>query len=734
MSIISIKITTSLSLKKLFRSPLLPVFSFLTSFLALSLSAIYLSHQSPAFATPPPPPTPITLSASISHPVVTLNFKAGDLATSAFKQFRTTYDQTTNNPTGATSYISSIDEETSLTHNLTTIPQKIETISSELSETNFTLNHWGYRSNQVPGGTNVNFKPIPKASSPDPIISTQDTSNARAHIDFGARLNLSLPAGTYSKNILLTAITNHVPKTATFISGPDFATQARTITNASISAFKKSSTAPAPSANPLTVSTPDSEVPIYLWMDGTNLYWWSEADTVYTHEDCSAMFAIVPGSTYSGIAVDMRGINTSRTKNMQEMFAYVKPYSDISSVDLSEFTTNSAENMFRMFYGSKYTSDLDLSGFSVNNVTNMSEMFRDSSFQNLNLSSLNTSHVTNMYRMFQGTRARSINLSGFNTSHVTDMQGMFNGFSHDYSGTTPISPIPLNLSSFDTSQVVNMELMFSAANLDHLDLSTFNTANVANMRSMFAFTTANSINVSGFNTSNVTDMSWMFQGAKNLTSLDLSNFSNQKVTDMNYMFANTTNLRNLNLTNFRTGSVVNMAYMFSEAVNLPTLDLSSFDTRNVENMGLMFFGSVKLNNLNLSNFNTSKVKTMNGMFKHCEGLTNLNLSSFDTRNVTDMKDMFYATFMTPENGVLDISSFDTSRLGTVVGMFFYSKMRTIYVSNRFVTTAVSTPQDPFLTNTNLVGGNGTAYVYPNNGHTYMRIDAPGQPGYFTLKP
>ena len=177
-----------------------------------------------------------------------------------------------------------------------------------------------------------------------------------------------------------------------------------------------------------------------------------------------------------------------------------------------------------------------------------------------------------------------------------------------------------------------------------------------------------------------------------------------------------------------------MSYMFAEAVNLPTLDLSSFDTRNVEDMGYMFFGSVKLNNLNFSNFNTSKVKTMEAMFRHCEGLTNLNLSSFDTRNVTNMKDMFYSTFMTPENGVLDISSFDTSRLGTVVGMFFYSKMRTIYVSNRFVTTAISTPQDPFLANANLVGGNGTTYVYPNNGHTFMRIDAPGQPGYFTLKP
>ena len=39
-----------------------------------------------------------------------------------------------------------------------------------------------------------------------------------------------------------------------------------------------------------------------------------------------------------------------------------------------------------------------------------------------------------------------------------------------------------------------------------------------------------------------------------------------------------------------------------------------------------------------------------------------------------------------------------------------------------------------MSNTNLVGGNGTQYVHPNNGIQYAHIDAPGNPGYFTRKP
>ena len=44
--------------------------------------------------------------------------------------------------------------------------------------------------------------------------------------------------------------------------------------------------------------------------------------------------------------------------------------------------------------------------------------------------------------------------------------------------------------------------------------------------------------------------------------------------------------------------------------------------------------------INLSSFNTSNVTFMQGMFNYCEKLTSLNLSNFDTSNVTNMVGMF----------------------------------------------------------------------------------------------
>ena len=103
-----------------------------------------------------------------------------------------------------------------------------------------------------------------------------------------------------------------------------------------------------------------------------------------------------------------------------------------------------------------------------------------------------------------------------------------------------------------------------------------------------------------------------------------------------------------------------------------------------------------------------------------------------------MSSMFSQSFMNPANGILDISNFDTRNVNDMTDMFALSKLKTIYASPSFVTTAITvsllTPNKPFMNNTNLVGGNGTHYISPNNSSQYAHIDAPGNPGYFTQKP
>ena len=81
----------------------------------------------------------------------------------------------------------------------------------------------------------------------------------------------------------------------------------------------------------------------------------------------------------------------------------------------------------------------------------------------------------------------------------------------------------------------------------------------------------------------------------------------------------------------------------------------------------MFGGLKNLTSLDLSSFDTSNVTSMSGMFYECHSLTNLDLSGFDTSNVTDMSGMFYNCICLKN---LDLSSFDTSNVTDMYGMFY----------------------------------------------------------------
>ena len=305
--------------------------------------------------------------------------------------------------------------------------------------------------------------------------------------------------------------------------------------------------------------------------------------------------------------------------------------------------------------------------------------------------------------------------------------------------------LELDLSKFDTSRVTNMSHMFNGMrNLTTLNLSNFNTSNVTNMGGMFFnMTNLTAFNFSNFDTSKVTDMGSMFYGMSSLTTLDLFNFNTSQVMIMGGMFFNMANLTTLNLSNFDTSNVTDMRSMFNGMTNLASLDISSFNTKNVENMSGMFSLLRKIEHLDLSHFRTDKVTNMGSMFYQMTALKTINLSNFNTVNVTDMSSMFSMDDNLTE---LDLRSFTTPKVENFGYMFASfttnNRLNRVYTSgdwdtSRAVAAGVSAPRNVliFANRVNLVGNNGWTSTTPNNvGLEALRVDRPGAPGYFTLKP
>ena len=632
-----------------------------------------------------------TISLSVTDPVVNFHFTSSENSSSAFKQATTSISYSSGNQTGISIYASSIDENTSLKHFQSSVSEEIASISLPQSGVISSPKTWGYRTYNGSAGS---WNAIPKASAPALITNSSSAGSGNVSIDFGIKSSPDLPPGTYSKKLIFTAIANRVPTTAVFLPGPQFY---QIFKNPSylfnqVEYFKKADSLPA-STPWWSASIPTSERQIYVWLsnDSKTIYWWSDADIVYMNEDASDMFRDINGGAKKMKEIDISGINTSRVKNMSKMFQ--ADYNIYEKIILGDIDTSNVENMSGMFasYGN----------YSIGQEV-----------ETLNLSRFNTSKVKNMSGMFMGTHSPVIDLTHFDTSNVEDMSHMFRN-NHTLKR--------VNLAGLNVKKVRNVTNMFTSSSISETALKE--------------------INMSGWQLDQVTDLGGLFESLVKLESINLSNFSAKNALSMRNTFFNSTSLKELDLSTFTIEKVKNMEGTFRNLDSLERINLSGFNTSSVTSMFQMFMNdrTANLVNLDLSSFDTSNVTDMSYMFSGQIKLQNLNLSSFNTQRVQTMQNMFYKAMQSPVNGVLDISTFSTEQLTNCEGMFDYSKVRTIFVSNRFIITPYPV-KNLFAETTNLVGGNGTTWTsqitfpYIHYSSRYAHIDAPGNPGYFTQKP
>ena len=427
-------------------------------------------------------------------------------------------------------------------------------------------------------------------------------------------------------------------------------------------------------------------------------------------------------------SLDLTSFNTANVEYMNNMF---EGCSALKSLDLTKFNTAKVTNMSFMFYGCSALESLDLTNFNTANVTDMSSMFSGcSALKSLDLTKFNTAKVEIMYMMFNGCSAlESLDLTNFNTAKVEYINDMF-------SGCSALTTIYVS-DKFVTTKVINGSDMFTGceklkgyndSKTDHtyaycgtdghftpvFDYAEFDnaTGTLTFRRGLSKPEGAYDLN-EGDNTPEWreerapeynNDDEFIYPGEKiNISKVVFdASFANVRPTSCYEWFDMCTSLTEIEgIENLNTEEVTNMGSMFSGCYVLTSLDLSNFNTQKVEDMSDMFVSCMDLKSLNVSNFDTQKVKDMNDMFYNCNSLTSLDVSNFNTQNVEDMNYMFSSC-----EGLnsLDLSNFDTQKVTNMSGMFWDSSaLKTIYVSDKFVTTKVSSGAKMFQGCENLKG-------------------------------
>ena len=474
--------------------------------------------------------------------------------------------------------------------------------------------------------------------------------------------------------------------------------------------------------------------------------------TLNTGSDSPGWFT--ESSNIKGVVFDPSFVDARPTTTARWFYGMV----NLTTIkDLQYLNTRNVTSMYYMFSECHSLTSLDLSHFDVYKVTNMSFMFQYcSSLTSVGkINDWYTANLTNVAEMFNGCSSlTSLDLNGWYTGKITDTSYMF-------FFCTRLKDI--HFPNWNTANVTNMSHMFYECNsLTSLDLSYWDTGKVANMNRMFEDCSAlktiyvNSI----FNTEAVTDDENMFYGCDSLVGMAGTAYDIEK-TDKNYAVIDGIDgntgyfsalpyiaYNNATLTfrcdgkmigngwgilyNLNTGNTKpNWQIYFASDITKAVFDPSFVYARPTTTYA-WFEEMTNLTAIEgLEYLNTSEVTTMRSMFSKCEALTAIDVSHFDTRKVTDMSYMFNECM---NLGELDLASFDMHGVTDISYMFYYDpSLHKIYVAGEWDMSNVQTSSWMFLGCSSIVGGNGTSYDYNYLDNTYARIDAPGTPGYFTLK-
>ena len=342
-------------------------------------------------------------------------------------------------------------------------------------------------------------------------------------------------------------------------------------------------------------------------------------------------------------------LNTEKVTNMDWMFS---GYSNLPSLDLSNFDTWNVTSMRGMFNACKGIGSLDLSNFNTQNVTDMCCMFWTcSELTSLDLTNFDTQNVGDMSAMFiDCSNLTTIYVSDkFVTTNVSNGANMFAGCE--------------KLKNYDNSKTNHTYANYETGYFTLKPSTAYAVFNEVDGTLTFRYDNGKPKGAYDLN-EGTSDPAWIGHNIKKVV-FDAS-FANARPTSCRGWFYKRNNLTEINgIENLNTENVTDMNNMFMDCIGLTSLDVSHFNTQNVTGMAFMFNGCTGLESLDFSNFDTQSVKKMSYMFYGCSGLKSLDLSKFDTQNVESMYSMFGGC----------------------------SGLKTIYVSDKFVTTKLNSSWD-----------------------------------------
>lgn len=174
------------------------------------------------------------------------------------------------------------------------------------------------------------------------------------------------------------------------------------------------------------------------------------------------------------IPVDLNIIDTSKIKDMSELFMGIGAYYERFNYDVSQWYVGHVINMRAMFYACK-NFNCDLSTWNTSKVRNTICMFYDcEKFEGKGLRYWNVSSVKTMRAMFSRCIIFNEDISRWNISSCEDLSIMF----------CDCKKFNQDISQWDVSKVINIEDIFRDAYGFNQDLTPWTTGSHISRRNV----------------------------------------------------------------------------------------------------------------------------------------------------------------------------------------------------------------------------------------------------------
>ena len=140
-------------------------------------------------------------------------------AEGTFSSNKANLSVTTNNETGYSLYLATTNGENTLTSNNPSTTETINAITladgtDSIPSSDFTNNTWGYNlsTGDVSASDSTTYKPVPTTNGTTPINTPTEAptegSGDTYSLIFGTKINTALPSGTYSNDVVVSAVAN----------------------------------------------------------------------------------------------------------------------------------------------------------------------------------------------------------------------------------------------------------------------------------------------------------------------------------------------------------------------------------------------------------------------------------------------------------------------------------------------------------------------------------------------